>query len=134
MATARKQVREPEQKRRHFRIRPAYIVLLVLMGLFAFKFVEKTRELQQLTREANALRVANQQTLADSQRLRNAIAYYKTPPYVEDQARRIFGYKRPGDSIIVSTPHYQKAAARPGPRITVPPQPTWKQWWSSFFQ
>jgi len=104
------------------------------MGLFVYKFVEKTQELQQLSREANSLRVLNQQTIQDSARTQNAIAYYRSQAYIESRARQVFGYVRPGDVDISSDPRYQPVATvRAAPKVYRPPQAIWKQWWSSFF-
>ena len=117
-----------------FRIRPAYIVLLLVMAFFTFKFVEKTKELQQLTREANALRIENQATITDSNRIKREIGYYRQPAYIQSRARSLFGYAAPGDVNIFVTPRYQApATVRAAPRVYVPPDPTWKQWWLSFF-
>lgn len=104
------------------------------MGLFAYKFVEKTQELRQLTREANALRIANQQTLQENERIGNAIRYYHTDQYIEQQARSLFGYTKPGEVAIMTKPRYQHVTVRAEPIIrTAPPDPTWKQWWHALF-
>jgi cell division protein FtsB len=134
MAKAGLRTEAPETKRRRFRIRPAYVVLLLVMAFFTFKFVEKTKELQQLTREANTLRVENLATIKDTNRIKREIGYFRTQGYIESRARSLFGYASPGDVNIVVTPRIQpRATVKAGPRIYVPPQPTWKQWWSSFF-
>lgn len=124
----------PKERRGRFRIRPAYVVLLLVMAFFTFKFVEKTKELQQLTREANALRIENQATIQDTNRIKRQIGYYHSQGYIESRARSLFGYAAPGDVNIVVTPRYStRATVKAGPRVYVAPQPTWKQWWSSFF-
>lgn len=120
--------------RRRFPIRPAYIILVLIMGFFAYKFVEKTRELQQLNREAAVLRSANQQTLSENHRLQRDITYYHTEAYVEEQARATLGYEKPGDTPIITTPRYLKApVAQDAAYRAVPSRPTWQEWWDSFF-
>lgn len=124
---------EPGRRRPRIRIRWQYVILVVLMALFTVKFVQKTQELRTLTQEAAALRLENRQTLRDNARTRAAIRYYRTTEYVKEQARGILGYTLPGDLTIMSQPHYQRAVVRRAPVRPVALDPTWKQWWHSFF-
>jgi cell division protein FtsB len=123
-------------KRRRLRVRPAYLVLAVFLALFAYKFLQKTREIRGLARQEAALRWQNQQTARQNAALQRAILYDRTMPYVEDQAREIFWYSKPGDILVGSVPTFLQP--RPmvrvaPPRPAAPPEPTWKQWWKAFF-
>jgi cell division protein FtsB len=134
MARTVKRKPEAHERSRRMKIRPAYVVLLIVMGFFAFKFVEKTRELQQLTRQATLLRAENQKTMRDNARIKRDINYFKTTQYVEQQARALFGYTRPGDVAIVTKPAVRQAPVlRHAAYRAAPATPTWKEWWDSFF-
>lgn len=120
---------------RRVRIRPAYILLALLMGLFAFKFIEKTQETKGLAAREAALRQQNLALQADSARVKNDIAHYRSPQYVEEEARAAFGYTKPGDTAIQIQPVPPRVVqVRAGPpQPAAPPEPAWKQWWQSFF-
>jgi len=85
------------------RVRPAYIILAILMALFAFKFIQKTQEIRAFRQEETALRFENQQTAAENARLQHAIGYYRTSDYIENEARALFGYTKPGEVAIQSS-------------------------------
>lgn len=133
----RRVVRKPqgtEARKPRIRIRWQYVVLSLLMVLFAIKFVQKTQELRAVNAEATALRVANQQTIRDNARLTRAIRYEKTPRYIQEQARAMLGDTMPGEISIKVHPSYRHVVAvRRAPARYVDPQPTWQQWWRSFF-
>lgn len=120
---------------RSFRIRPAYFVVVALMAFFAYKFVERTQQVQQLSRQAAVLRAENQKTQAENDWLQRRIAYERTLPFVQDEARAILGYTMPGEFAVQSqpiAPGVVGVRAAPPP-VPSPPQPTWKLWWQSFF-
>ncbi|HZU13716.1 MAG TPA: septum formation initiator family protein [Chloroflexota bacterium] len=120
---------------RRLRVRWPYVILGLLLILFAVKFVEKTRELQQLNQQAAALQLANQQTMADNTRLQHAIRYYRTTAYVEARARSVFGLTLPGEvPVVVTSPSHPRYTAAPAVirRVASSPPP-WRQWWRSFF-
>lgn len=125
---------KPEKPRR-FRIRPAYVILVALLALFAFKFVEKTQEIRQLARQEAALRYQNRQTAQQNAQLQRSIRYFHTSRFVEDEARRLLGYTKQGEVVIESQATHQPAAyVRPAPTRPAPPSlPIWKQWWQAFF-
>jgi len=124
----------PEGKRRR-RIRLPYILLLALMALFAYKFVEKTRDVQGLAAEANALRVENQQFQQQNTRIKQKLPYYQSNAYVIEAARGLLGYALPGDTLVQTNPVQQRVIpvhrAAPPPPSTA--KPIWQQWWDSFF-
>jgi cell division protein FtsB len=119
----------------HLRIRPAYIILAILMALFAFKFIQKTQEIRALRQEETSLRIENQQTAAENARLQRSIGYYQTSDYIENEARALFGYTKPGEVAIQSNiMHAPVVTVRPAPPPPAPPPlPVWKQWWRTFF-
>jgi cell division protein FtsB len=132
--TQRKKKQIPESRRR-FRIRPAYVVLLLLMGFFAFKFVQKTEQIKSLTAQEIALQQQNRALETDRTNTQAAIRGYRSPQYVENTARSVLGYTKPGETLVQLEPtrvvveHF-----RPAPVSIAPPaQVTWKQWWSAFF-
>jgi cell division protein FtsB len=124
--------------RKWLRFRLAYVILFAFLALFSYKFLEKTRQIRNLARQEAALRWQNQQTARENAALERAIRYYRTPAYVEEQARAIYGDSNPGDILVQSQPVTQgpAPAVRAAPRMSVPaapPEPTWKQWWQAFF-
>lgn len=125
----------PAERRKRSLIRPAYVILLVLMALFAFKFVQKTQEIRRLAAQEAALQYANRKTAQANARLASAIRYYRTPDYAAGEARAVFGYTEPGDVAIMSRPIQEPAVAvrAAPPRPPSPSKPVWKQWWDAFF-
>lgn len=124
---------ERPEERAGSRIRPAYLVLLACMALFAFKFLEKTQEVRQLAAQEAAIRYQNAATARDNQRLQRAIGYYRTPAFIESSART-YGFTRPGDVPIQIQPVSQRVVAvRAAPLPPTYAEPVWKQWWSAFF-
>lgn len=127
--------RETKRTRRRRRIRPAYILLLVVMAFFAYKFLQKTQEVRRLAQQEAGMRDQNNRLAARNARIRSQIQYYKTPQYVEDTARAILGLTKPGETAIQLVPAH-RSLARVGPapaRPALPPEPAWKQWWHAFF-
>ena len=132
--TKRSETGAPEERKR-FRLRLAYVILAIAMALFAYKFLEKTKEIRGLAQQAAALRYQNQQTARQNASLQRSIKNYRTPQYVENEARAVFGYTLPGDVAIESQPIPRPvvtARAAP-PRPAPPPLPIWEQWWKVFF-
>lgn len=131
----RLQVSSPEKEKSRFRIRPVYMVLVLLMALFAFKFVQKTQEIRQLSQQEAALRYENQQTAQQNAQLQRALGYYRTDQYVADQARALLGYTNPGDVGVQTTVRYAAPVVkvRAAPVRQAPAAPVWEQWWQVFF-
>lgn len=119
------------QVTRRLPVRPAYIVLAILLALFALKFVQKMQEVRQLQSQETALQISNDQTQRQNVNLQRAIHFYGTPQYIEQEARAVLGYTMPGDVPILTRPHHAPVLAlRPAPSKPVSlPQPSWEQWW-----
>jgi cell division protein FtsB len=124
-----------EKPRSPWRFRPAYLLLAVIMGLFAYAYLQKTQEIGRLATEQAALAAQNQQLIQDNQRTRQENRYYTTKQY-EVAAARSFGYTLPGETPV------QIGAVRPpavvsAPRhvtfLAAPVKPVWQQWWDAFF-
>ncbi len=132
--TQRKNKQAPESRKR-FRFRPAYVVLILLMGLFAFKFVQKTDQIKSLTSQEVALQQQNLALERDRTNTQAAIRGYQSPAYVENIARSVLGYTKPGETLVQLAPTQAVVEHfRPAPVTPPPPQPaTWNQWWSAFF-
>lgn len=132
--SARTQTDTREEKAR-FHIRPAYILLVLLLGLFAWQFLRKAQEVQTLQRQEAALRAANQLTQNDNIRTQRAIRWYRTQQFVEEEARAVLGYTMPGEVAVMSRPQHRSIPqVRPAPpHATAPTAPTWEQWWQAFF-
>lgn len=116
---------------RRLKIRPAYLILLVLMALFAFKFIEKTQEVRSLAAQEAALRGANSQTEQQNAQLRRTIAYDHTTGFIENTARSVLGYAQPNEIPIMIQPRhavYVSGQASVNARRRAAPQPVWKQW------
>jgi cell division protein FtsB len=126
---------EPEVKRRRLRPRLAYLLLLGVMGLFAFKFVEKTQEIKRLTAQETALQMQNDKIWQDNQQQRRDIRYYQTLQFIEEDARSVLGYTKPGDTAVRLRPvQTHVVTERAAPIVpAAPPPPNWKQWWQVFF-
>lgn len=128
-------LRQPTKIGRRHRVRPAYVILTVLLALFAWKFVQKMEEIRQLQAQETALQIANTQTHRQNVNLQHDIGYYRTLQYVEQQARAVLGYTMPGNVTILTSPHQAPVVAvRAAPRKPMPPPtPTWDQWWHAMF-
>jgi cell division protein FtsB len=132
--TSRKHLAPQAEGRKGFRLRLPYIMLLVLLVLFAVKFIQKTQEIRGLEAQKAALAYQNQQLQHDNEHVQQSIRYYHSPQYVEEEARAVFGYTRSGDVAIMSQPrHPPILTVGPAPRPVAPAKPTWKQWWQAFF-
>jgi cell division protein FtsB len=129
------QNKQAPESRRKIRVRPAYILLVLLMGLFAFKFVQKTQQIRSLTAQEVALQQQNRALEKSRANTKRAIAGYRFPGYVEQTARSVLGYTKPGETPVqVQHPRPVVEHFRPAPTPTAPAaEPTWKQWWGSFF-
>ncbi len=133
MAQRLKQDR-PVRAERRIRIRPLYIVLALILAFFAFKFIEKTQQLQDLNREAGALQAQNQQILRQNTTLHQRIRYYRTNKYVEEQARAVIGLTKPGEVAIIPLLHYARPEVHAATVVKyVAPEPTWQQWFHALF-
>jgi cell division protein FtsB len=131
----RKVARPTAEKSRRFKVRPTYVILGVLMALFAFKFIQKTQEIRQLQQQEAALRYENQQTAQQNAQLQREIITYRSAQWVADQARSLLGFTMPGEvPIQPQIVHQPVVEARPAPVPTPAPSvPVWKQWWRVFF-
>lgn len=125
---------QPEEKRRGFRLRPAYIVVILIMAFFAMKFLQETQKVRLLAAEHAALQYQNEKTAQQNAQLARAIRYYKTPQFIREDARAMLDYTLPGDIAIQTQPRPQRVVVRPAPvAAPAPAQPTWKLWWHAFF-
>lgn len=125
---------KPDRAERRIRIRPLYILLALILAFFAFKFIQKTEQLQELNREASALQAQNQQIARQNADLHSKIRYYHTNAYVESQARSVLGMTKPGEVGVVPTLRYAPAVTSKAPVVKyVPPPPTWQQWLHALF-
>jgi cell division protein FtsB len=122
-------------ERKHVRFRIAYLVVLAVMGLFAYAFLQKTREIHTLSAEQAALVSQNQQIQQSNERMARQNRYYRTKQYEVQAARSIFGFDAPGETAIQVKPVRQPVVTvrRAPPRPLLPPRPVWQQWWDSFF-
>jgi cell division protein FtsB len=119
----------------HVPLHPGYVVLVLLLALFAFKFIQRTEEVRQLTRQEMALQLQNEKTRQENARLQRAIQEYRMPRYVEGEARAVLGYTMPGE-VAIMTSHIRHSRPRPQVRVAhviAAPEPSWKQWWKAFF-
>lgn len=133
MAQRLKQDR-PDRAERRIRIRPLYIVLALILAFFAFKFVEKTQQLQDLNREASTLQSQNQQLVRQNTTLHHRIGYYRTNQYVEEQARAVIGLTKPGEIAVIPLLRYGHPVVHTAPVVKyVAPPPTWQQWFHALF-
>jgi cell division protein FtsB len=124
-----------KETRRGLRFRLPYLLVILAMALFAYKFLEKTQQIHRLQAEQTALQRQNDQMQQDSARILRNIKWYQRPQYVREAARSILGYTMPGDVVIqaqlVRAPVPVMRAAPPPP--PAPPEAVWRQWWHSFF-
>jgi cell division protein FtsB len=127
--------KQAPERRRRLRIRPAYLLLVVLIGLFAFKFVQKTEQIRSLNAQEVALQHQNRALEVDRSTSKAAIRGYRSRAYVENTARSVLGYTKPGETLVVLAPtQIVVEHVRPAPvAAPAPSKPTWKLWWSTFF-
>ncbi len=124
-----------EKPRSPWRFRPAYLLLAVIMGLFAYAYLQKTQEIGRLATEQAALAAQNQQLIQDNQRTRQENRYYTTKPY-EVEAARSSGYTLPGETpvqIVTVRAPAMVSAPRHVTLLAAPVKPVWQQWWDAFF-
>lgn len=136
MPSARQQtVKQPPERRKRFKLRPAYLILLVLMGLFAYKFIQKTEQIKTLRAQEIALQQQNRSLQKDRTDTQAAIRGYRSSAYVENMARSVLGLTKPGETLVQLAPtHVAVEHFRPAPVATpAPAKATWQQWWSAFF-
>lgn len=128
-------LRQPIETRRRSPIRPAYVILAVLLALFALKFVQKMGEVRQLQAQETALQMANAHTHRQNVNLQHAIRYYHTVQYVEQEARSVLDFTMPGNVSILTAPRKAPVVAMRAapPKPLPPPLPTWEQWWHAMF-
>lgn len=113
----------------------SYILLAAFLVFFAWKYLEKTREVQGLARQEAALRLANRQIENNNIQTQRSINQFHKLSYVEDQARSQLDYTLPGEAPVIVSAHvarHPEFRAAP-PRPAAPPAPTWRQWWTTFF-
>jgi cell division protein FtsB len=121
---------------RRLRIRVAYLVIAVVIVLFAVKFVQKAWQAHELALQLAAEQQQTALIAQDNARLEQTIRYDQTNRYIEDAARQL-GYTRPGEwpVIVASTttvPMLRPATLRHSQYSAKPPPP-WQQWWNVFF-
>lgn len=113
----------------------SYLLLAAFLAFFAWKYIEKTHEVQGLARQEAALRYATQQVITDNVRTRHAIADARTMQYVQDTARASLGYTMPGETSVEVSPRLERRVIRrvAPARPAAPLAPSWRQWWNTFF-
>jgi len=126
---------QPAEERKRRRIRLPYLLVAILMALFAFAFVNKLQETRRLAAEKAALQYQNLQTQQQNADLQRAARYEKSMGYIRDMGRAEFGYTAPGDIPIevkpVTVPPHPHPVVLPAPARPAPP--VWQQWWQAFF-
>lgn len=134
MTAERAAQRGENQKTRHLRIRPTYIIIAAFIIFFSYKFVEKAWEAHQLSEQLAADRQQAALVQAANQQLRKNIRYYATNSYLESAARQL-GFHDPGQRPVIVIP-VRAPAVRPAPRVAkrhIKQAPAWQQWWDVFF-
>src|SRR5947209_15363657 len=92
------------ERRGFLRFRLAYVVLLALMGLFAYAYLQKTQEIRRLSAQQAALLAENQRIAQDNARTRQANQYQQTQQYEVEAARSMLGWTAPGETSIQVQP------------------------------
>jgi cell division protein FtsB len=124
-----------EKPRSPWRFRPAYLLLVAIMGLFAYAYLQKTQEISRLSVEQAALAARNHQLVLDNQRTSRENRYYATKRY-EVEAARSIGYSAPGETPVQIGTIKPPAVVSAPRHVTVPAlsvKPVWQQWWDAFF-
>ncbi len=126
---------QPGPQRGRFQFRFEYLLLAVVLGFCGWKFVERIQEVRRLQAQELALQIQNAETARQNTGLQLAIRYYRTPQYIESEARSRLGYTLPGEVSIETRPNSPvRVSVRPAPpRTLLPPQPSWERWWHAFF-
>jgi cell division protein FtsB len=124
----------PVARRGWKRIRIPYILVILVMGLFAYSFLQRTQEIRRLNGEKIALQYQIEQTRLDDAQVRQDIRWYRQPAYIQEAARSLLSYTMPGDVPVEVQTSWQKVAPRISrPVSPVSQPPVWRQWWESFF-
>lgn len=116
-----------------FTFRWAYVIILAAVLIYSVKFVTKYSQAHQLAVQVAAAHYHLYQQSQHNKQLARDIRYYKTLPFVYQEARS-WGYVRVGDRPVIVAYHYLPPA-RHGltGRSLRKPAPTWQQWWEAFF-
>ncbi len=115
------------------RLRFAYIPILAVAVLFSVVFSQKVLENRKLAAEVAAERSQSASIVYSNHQLRQEIKNDRSLAFVYQQARQ-WGYVRQGDRPVIIGFHYPHAVKKAAPKtVSTPREPTWQEWWSSFF-
>ncbi|HEV3309061.1 MAG TPA: hypothetical protein VG815_00850 [Chloroflexota bacterium] len=116
------------------RFRIAYLLILALMAVFAFKFGQQVWDNHQrdLALAAVNAQIADQnQSIAS---LTKQIHQLHTLPYIRHQAIE-WGYVTPGERpVLVTRVNHAGGRHERRTHVATPPSvPVWRRWWNAFF-
>lgn len=101
------------------------LILLILIVSFS-RALWRDRDLR---REQRELEVSLVQEQTEQERMRALVAYLKSPDYIEAEARKTYGFAKPGEQVVV----FQESSAIG--KNTVKPGPTnARKWYTYFFE
>lgn len=104
------------------------VVLFILLGWFSLSAWQAHVQSRQVTRRADELEAEIRTLEQDNETLGLAQEYFKSPAFLERQARLKLNYKEPGEEVVFiynSTASSQPEA--PGKRIKA--MANYRKWW-----
>lgn len=111
--------------------RIVFLVVILVVGYFAFATIGDTLLSHQVSQDEQALRQEVAQLAEDKAMLEGIREYLWTDEYVESVARRMLGLVREGESLVIVS---SNAPATPPPEEEqVPDQESSRSWWERLY-
>lgn len=124
-------------KRPRPKIETKRLLVIALLGIFAFLMMDLNSRLWDLTRlssERDQVYTQVYEQQATSSYLETQIVYSTSEPAVDDWARGEAGWVKPGDQVIIPLAEELRIITPTlAPTPTLPPVQNWEVWWALFF-
>jgi cell division protein FtsB len=116
----------------------AAVVIVALSVLLVVDFGLKAADLFRVSQEARVLEQEMNRQLGIRQQLQKRLDYVQSDAYVEEAARKLLRWSRPGETVVmVMSPPAAATTTRdtiqPASREDATPRSSWLRWWFLFF-
>ncbi len=101
------------------------LILLLLLVSFA-RVLWRDRDLRREEHQLEADLLTEQ---SEQERMRSMVAYLKSPDYIESEARKTYGFAKPGEQVVV----FQDTRAI-GKNTVIIGSSNARKWYSYFFE
>jgi len=108
----------------------ATIVLLMVLGV---GYVRRVTISQAAQAELEEWQQRVQEARLQRERLEKELAYAKTDLYIDERARVVFGWVKPGDVPVEVIVEDSKPSRQEQQQIDQVMRSHWHQWWELFF-